>query len=323
MQGRWVAIAWLIGVGALLAQAPEPGLKVVSEVACADLFGPGTYEASGLVLAEGRLHLVFDNLAQVGSLTPDLDPASGALSPGRVGFSDYEAIAYDPELRCFYVAIEAEEVGRKTWRPRILRLDASGAATGSWQVERKLYSDNKGVEGLTFVRRGGKPYLLALLEGNYGESSDRGREVGNGRLLVLGQTADGGWALERELELPKTVAFVDYAGIDVRGDQVAIVSQTSAALWVGTLGDDWSFGEGRLLEFPRQADGSLRYGRVEGVAWLDGTRLALCSDQEAPRDRGKGRVEQAVHVVELLGAVDPPAPAGATRGGLAGRLGGD
>ena len=98
MQGRWVAIAWLIGVGALLAQEPEPGLKVVSEVACADLFGPGTYEASGLVLAEGRLHLVFDNLAQVGSLTPDLDPASGALSPGRVGFSDYEAIAYDPPL---------------------------------------------------------------------------------------------------------------------------------------------------------------------------------------------------------------------------------
>ncbi|MEZ6183825.1 MAG: esterase-like activity of phytase family protein [Planctomycetota bacterium] len=304
----------LLGVGLCAGQEPAR-IEVEASVDCAALFGPGVYEASGLTLAEGRLHVVFDNLARVASVGQDLDPGSASLSPGRAGFSDYEGIAHDPETGALYVAVEAERVGREQWRPRILQLDARGEVQGSWSIPRDLTHDNKGVEGLCCLRREGRAYLLALLEGNHGEGGDRGRERGHGRLLVLGATADG-WALERELALPPSAAFEDYAGIDVRGERVAIVSQTSAALWLGELGADWTLSEGVTLPFPRQPDGSLRFARVEGVAWLDDARLALCSDQERPRDRGLGRAEQALHLVRLVSA-EP-----ARQGGLAGSLDG-
>lgn len=300
----------------------EARLHHLQSVDCAELFGPGVYEASGLALANGRLHMVFDNLAQVGSVGLDLDPAGATLSQGRAGFSDYEGIVFDPEWRCYYVAVEAQGTEAEGFYPRVVRLDEQGTRTAEWRVERRLSHGNKGAEGLCLLRRGGETYLLVLLEGNHGSGGDRGRQAGHGRLVVLRATPSGEWTLERELALPKTAAFVDYAGIDVRGEQVAIVSQSSAALWVGELAADWSLSDGQVIPFPRQDDGSKRYARVEGVVWLSATRLAMCSDQERPRDRGKGRAEQALHVFELLQTSPSPGVADPD-GGISGRVRGD
>ena len=69
------------------------------------------------------------------------------------------------------------------------------------------------------------------------------------------QKDDGtGWKHVRALKLPKPVRFVDYSGIDVVGNRVAVVSQESSALWLGRLNPDLTFADdGEVFLFPTWA----------------------------------------------------------------------
>ena len=83
-------------------------------------------------------------------------------------------------------------------------------------------------------------YLLGLCEGNYCSES-RGKEVGNGRVVVMArQDAPGGcvWKTVTVLELPKSAAFVDYSAIAIHQatQSVAVTSQENSQMWVGQLG---------------------------------------------------------------------------------------
>jgi hypothetical protein len=301
---RPVVVLFLVSALLGTARAQEPELELVREVTCAELFGPGVYETSGVVRVGDRLLVVFDNTARIGSVSLELDPGTATLSDdtSREGFSDFEAITHDPQTDSLFVAVEGQQEGPRSWRPHVLRYDASLQRTHRWRIDHPLPSSNKGVEGLAFVRLNGRAHLLALLEGNHGSSGDEGRDPGHGRILVLAwdEQADD-WRIVSTKSLPAQAAFVDYAGIDVEGERVAVVSQSSSSLWVGSLeGGD----PGQVYRLPRQPNGELRYGRIEGVTWLSESRLAMVSDQERPRDRGKGRVEQAIHVFELPGATE-------------------
>ncbi|KAJ1489877.1 hypothetical protein T484DRAFT_1614610, partial [Baffinella frigidus] len=84
------------------------------------------------------------------------------------------------------------------------------------------------------------------------------------------------WKFVKELPLPKSAFFQDYADIALHkdGKTVAIVSQEEAAIWVGGLDTEkWEFVDtpGMIYHFPRSID-------CEGVTFLDGNRILTTSD---------------------------------------------
>jgi hypothetical protein len=112
------------------------------------------------------------------------------------------------------------------------------------------------------------------------------------------------WAHAQSISLPPTLPFADYSGMSVDGSRVAVVSQMSSMLWVGTLNEtDWTWRDaGRLYEFPRNDDGEIRYGNIEGVGWLTPTRVVAVSDRRKKKsqpDKRLSQTDQSIHIFEL------------------------
>jgi hypothetical protein len=298
----WISRAIFCGVLASPAcaeEASEPELTLVSEIRWEVLLGESMdrYEASGVVYTGERLISVFDNDARIAVLAPDLSARSVQLIGEKVdGQSNFEGIAYDVEAAHFYVVVEAEQDVEKLWRGRVLQYDAELRLLRSEVLETVLPSGKKGFEGLAFLRRGGAAYLLVLFEGNHAAGGKKGKEPGHGRIEVLRRDATS-WRTVTRMELPENAAFVDYAGIDVRGERLAVVSQSSARLWVGRLAsDEWrAEGPGMVYAFPRGPAGADRYCKIEGVSWLDDRSLAFVSD----KSRECADVDQSIHVFRL------------------------
>lgn len=271
--------------------ADEPALVLEREVRLEKLLGPGKWEASGVELVAGRLVIVLDDDRRLVAVEPDLSKAE--LIGEDQGSGEYEGIAWDPEGKRLWVVSEEYPREDGTTAPKLTEHDAALRPVGQpvW-LPIATPGDNKGIEGLAFLRRGGREALLCLFEGNHAAAGKRGKEKGNGRIAVLGRTADG-WEKLATLELPPAAAFEDYAGLDLEGDRLAVVSQASEKVWIGRLAPDgWKVVDaGKVYALPKG------YARCEGIAWLDERRLALCSDAAKPdEDASK---DQSVHVFKL------------------------
>jgi hypothetical protein len=106
------------------------------------------------------------------------------------------------------------------------------------------------------------------------------------------------------IKLPEQLRFVDYSSVALAGDRLCVVSQSSAALWVGTLArSDWRVDDlGVVHEFPLNPKGRTVYCNVEGVSWLSGNQVVVVSDKANPK-KHKRRCEandQSVHVFKLV-----------------------
>ena len=156
---------------------------------------------------------------------------------------------------------------------------------------------NKGVEGLASVRRDGGEFLLALMEGNHAAAGSRAKDKGHGQIWIY-ERGEHTWTRIAVLELPGACAFKDYAGIDLRGDRLAVVSQSSSKLWVGKLdAKAWKAqGPGKVYRFPR---GQGIYGNVEGVSWLSDSRFVVVSDEAKARQPECRAKAESIHVFEL------------------------
>ncbi|MCA8922922.1 MAG: hypothetical protein KDD82_13995 [Planctomycetes bacterium] len=291
-------------LGAVQAQAQEGRLTLVREARCADLFGEGLdrYEASGVEFDGEQLRVVFDNSWKLGIVSPQLEASSAKLvdpDPRLRGSSDLEGLAYDAQGRLWGVV---EGARLKTGGVHgLLVAYAKDSAVGPAKLPGELKDGGKGYEGLACVERDGKTVLLCLLEGNHGEGGDRGKDKGHGRIhaYVLDPAAKE-LPQPQVLEVPATAAFKDYSGIDVDGDRVAIVSQSSAKLWVGAFepGTLKFAGPGRVYGFPvEEGAKKTTFDRVEGVVWLDAQTLACVSDRAKPDESDAH--DQAIHVVRL------------------------
>ena len=76
---------------------------------------------------------------------------------------------------------------------------------------------------------------MGLCEGNYCAEGEKGKDKGNGRIIVM-KKRDCLWETIDEIEIPKIVAFTDYSDLSVRPDgKVAITSQEDSAVWIGRL----------------------------------------------------------------------------------------
>ena len=89
------------------------------------------------------------------------------------------------------------------------------------------------------------------------------------------------------IKLPQTVRFEDYSAVALRGRRIAVLSQQSSRLWIGTLRfGDWTIaGEGKTYEFPRTKKGKIKYGTLEGLCWLTDRSFVCVSDLWKGRHR--------------------------------------
>jgi hypothetical protein len=264
-----------------------PPLELVRQVKLADALSPvapelDRLEASGVMLQEGLLWVIFDNLPHVAGIGSSLVPGRSVpvmvRQPGPA--PGYEDIAHDEVTGQRFLLIESAAVPGSGFRPQIDEYDSHWRRISRRWVELDLEHPNKGLEGLTCIRRGGRQYLLALSEGNRNQGGRRGRRPGGGLVQVL-ERQGAAWVVLDRIHLPPGLPFTDYSGLSVRGQQIAVVSQQCSAIWIGHLdAASWQVtGGGQVHGFPRDRHGRLLYGTVEGVSWVDDQTVAAVSDR--------------------------------------------
>ena len=104
------------------------------------------------------------------------------------------------------------------------------------------------------------------------------------------------------VKLPKTVKFEDYSAVALRGRRIAVLSQQSSRLWIGTLrfGNWMIAGEGQTYEFPRTRKGKIKYRTLEGCCWLTDQSFVCVSDLSTQKSTRRYRkTDQSIHVFKL------------------------
>jgi len=261
------------------------------------LSGISDYPASGVHLQNGYLYVVFDKMTKIGKIAPDLASGGYASGGSTSQQSQYEGITFDSNnTEHFYVVAEGSTRGR------VIQYDS--AASGSSATEQSttvtFSNPNKGFEGVAWLRRDNDDYLLALCEGQNCSSTTGGTPMG--ALQVLKQTGSTWTAEPTLLYLPSTANFADFSDIALLPQsngtfKVAVTSQESQKLWVGTLSaTSWSFvGSGTVYALP-----SPNYCNIEGVTFLSATQVALVSDSmKSDQDPGCNDKDEMVHVFSL------------------------
>lgn len=283
-----------------------PTLQVVREAKARDLLaellpGQDRFEASGVVATAEGLWVIFDNTRTIARLDAALTPGRAVNDvihpPGDLG---YEDIAHDAVEGTFYVLVEAVPAG-DGYKAQVHEFADDFAPLRIRPLEYPLSSANKGMEGLTCLRREGRLHLLAMCEGNHCRSGREAHRPGGGRVHVFVDDGES-WRRIDTIRLPANLPFTDFSSLSIRGDRIAVVSQECSALWVGRLAPStWTVtGEGTAYVFPRSRHGQIRYGNVEGVSWLDARTLAVVSDRAKPGQPPRTQVtDQSIHIVEL------------------------
>ena len=279
-------------------------LELIAEAKVFDIFAgrlDSRLEASGVLVKDGLFYVIFDNLPHIACIGRGLSPVAAAndvIEQENGHRSGFEDIAHDAWHGRFYVLIESLERGHGTYMAKVQEYDAGFGYLGQAWLDFPLDRPNKGLEGLTCVRREGQTYLLGLCEGNRCRGGDEGRIPGGGRVHVF-RRGDRHWERVGKIRLPETVLFEDYSGIAVAGDRIAVISQVSSALWLGNLApSSWQVtGPGTCYALPRDADGSVVYGTAEGVSWLAPDQLVMVSDKAKPeQDRRCRAKDQSIHI---------------------------
>jgi hypothetical protein len=288
---------------------PRP-LVLEREAKLASLF-PGAeerrLEASGVLAADGGFYVIFDN-------APDIGWVEAGLSPGAAGHrligqrrgrrSGFEDIAHDAAGGHFYVLIEAQARGRG-FMAEVQEYDQGLGYLGRAWLDFPLEGANKGLEGLTFLRRRDRAYLLGLCEGNRCKDGEEGRRPGGGRIQVF-ERGGGDWERAATIRLPASLPFTDFSSLAMAEDRLAVVSQESSALWAGRLHpSSWEVdGQGAVFEFPTDPRGRTLYCNVEGVSWMSADQVVVVSDRAKRGGRQDERCrakDQSIHVFTIPG----------------------
>jgi hypothetical protein len=282
-------------------------LTLVKERKLSELIDPPkaskVLEASGVTCKGGAYYVIFDNIRGIARIDPSLSPSSprhGWFGRQRSG-EGYEDIAYSPQLKRFFLLIEAEKHPDGSYKSLIDECDEHGTFKVRRWVDFSFTKRNTGFEGLCALRWKAKDYLLALCEGNRCKAGKAGRKGGGGRIQVLARKGRG-WAPVACIKLPRSVKFEDYSAVTLRGNRIAVISQMTSRLWIGRLRrESWTIaGSGRIYDFPRTRRGNPRYCTLEGLCWLSDRRFVLVSDLSKSRYRKKcGKRDQSIHVFRM------------------------
>jgi hypothetical protein len=108
------------------------------------------------------------------------------------------------------------------------------------------------------------------------------------------------WDRVATIRLPATLPFEDFSSLAGAGDRLAVLSQASAALWVGRLHpSSWEVaGPGAVWSFPPDPEGRTVYCNAEGVSWLSPDTVVVVSDRakrNGQDDHCRAK-DQSIHV---------------------------
>ena len=288
--------------------ATVPALKLVCERKICDLLPcdrpTKRWEASGVLVKDRHYFVVFDDRTEIARFSDDLQPnGTNGLFGMAHAVCGYEGITYNVAKRRFYLLVEARKHARGRYRALIVEYDDGFRYLKERPVDFPFESSNKGFEAVAHVRRDNKDYLLALCEGNKCKCGAKGRKPGGGRVQVFEKSRNQ-WSHSDTIALPTTLPFVDYSGMSIDDGCVAVVSQVNSMLWVGRFDEDgWKWhDEGQLYEFPRSDDGTIRYGNIEGVAWITRTRIVTVSDRRKKNqpDENLSEKDQSIHIFDIF-----------------------
>ena len=288
--------------------ATVPSLNLVCERKICDLLPcdqrTKRWEASGVLVKDRHYFVVFDDRREVARIADDLQPhdTNGLFGAARADYG-YEGITYNAAKQRLYLLVEARQHAKGCYKALIVEYDDDFRYVKERPVDFSFESGNKGFEAIVHVRRNSKDYVLALCEGNKCKGGAKGRKPGGGRMLLF-EKKKKCWLHSRTIALPRSLPFVDYSGMSVDNDRVAIVSQVNSMLWVGNLDEtDWTWrNEGQLYEFPRSHNGAIQYGNIEGVGWITPTRVVTVSDRRKKKnqpDKALSEKDQSVHIFEI------------------------
>mmetsp|Transcript_8211 Transcript_8211/g.16615 ORF Transcript_8211/g.16615 Transcript_8211/m.16615 type:complete len:423 (-) Transcript_8211:206-1474(-) len=287
--------------------------------------------------------VVFDNSFEILRLGVEFSASGNSEThlmawPGDNGAeSQFEALAYNATSNSF-LAIQ-EVVSSRDGLILVSRVfdisfrtdrDVQIIVNSQCMCDFPFSSENKGFEGAVVIHHPvqNTSYLVALCEGNHCDGGRRGREPGNGRLIVLARRQipdpnnssinDCWFEAVDEIRLPKSINFVDYSGMTVYfnendsglpGEHVlAISSQENSAVWIGTIrpGSDspslFEIGDGVIYDFPPDDDCQPIYCNVEGIHFVSNRTLIAVSD--AMKGKGKqdfrcwGKAE-SIHLLQF------------------------
>lgn len=303
---------WCMGSGA--AAYTKTTLKAVVDRTIAGLLtyeaasGESKFEASDVIRVGENFISVCDSSWSILKLSQSLPLLShenrlikhdASFVPTDGQDSGFEAIMHDASREGdYYVVRESVEHAKlsgigSTFDAQILKVQLHG---DTYHVEETCHSEfkfegqSKGFEGAASLRgKDGVLYILGLCEGNFC-SEKRGKEVGNGRVVVMAREdkpdAPNGclWRTVKVLELPPSVRFVDYSAFAVHHSTqaVAVTSQENSQLWVAELSgasdgafdpSTATFTEGKVYDFPRTSGGcEVQYCNIEGIHWVSGSQ---------------------------------------------------
>jgi hypothetical protein len=255
-------------------------------------------------LAKDRsFFVVFDDRTEIARLSDDLQPNdTNGLFGMAHAVGGYEGITYNAIKQRYYLLVESRKHGGGCYRASIVEYDDQFEYLRERPIDFTFKSSNKGFEAVAYVQRDGKDCLLALCEGNKCRSGKKGRKPGGGRVQQFEKKRKC-WRHTGTIALPDAVPFVDYSGMSVDNGRVVVVSQVNSLLWVGTFDEvNWKWRDaGQIYEFPR-VDGSLRYGNIEGVAWITPARIVTVSDRRkksSQPDKALSEKDQSVHIFDI------------------------
>lgn len=262
------------------------------------------WEASGVLVKDGQYFVVFDDRTEIARIQAELQASDdNGLCGMSHAVTGYEGIAYNTAKQRYYLLVEARKHSKGRYRAIIVEYDHNFEYLKERPLDFDFKSDNKGFEAVAYVRHGDEDCLLALCEGNKCQCGKKGRRPGGGRVQVFFKKRKR-WEHAHTIALPASLPFADYSGMSINGSRVAVVSQMSSMLWIGQFDEnEWTWRDaGQLYEFPRLGDGSIRYGNIEGVAWVAPTRVVTVSDRRkksSQPDERLSETDQSIHIFEL------------------------
>ncbi len=279
-------------------------LRVLNEINLNELLGDQSKEkkneASGVVFVNKKIYVVFDNYSEVARINLNLNEAQ-LLGNKKKGIG-YEGIAYNHINEEFYLVEESvNNKGKWNARLTITNNEFVPKSKERW-LKHNFEKDNKGFEGLTFVVKDNKTYILALCEGNDCEAGKGSKIYGAGRIIVF-QKKKKKWKYTTSIKLPQTLEFIDYSGMDLNSDNaLAITSQESSAIWIGRLNlKSWTIvDDGAVYNFPKDKQENKLYCNIEGVAWITNDQLVVVSDaKKSDQPIQCKQKEQSIHIVSI------------------------
>ena len=287
---------------------PDRALDLVSETKVNTLIdgqGDARFEASGVVAVENDCYVIFDNRPDIGRIEASLTTAGkrNAVIAEHRHPGDYEDIAFDPVSQHFFLLIEAARRPDGDWWGKVREFDRDFHRLHSAWLKFPLPTANKGMEGLTCVRRDDALFMLALCEGNRCKAGAAGRRPGGGRIQVFARDDSRVWHRVATIRLPRTLDFQDHSGLAIRNHRICVLSQTASAIWIGRLSRTaWDIeDDGEVFRFPTGEDGTMIYCNVEGVSWLDDDRLVFVSDRmkRASQNARCAAKDQSIHIFRI------------------------